>query len=52
MLSVLANSEVSLPFFDFKKPLKFGTKEETYLIPVSCLKKQQDLFTKITSFPR
>lgn len=52
VLSVLANSEVSLPFFDFKKPLKFGTKEETYLIPVSCLKKQQDLFTKITSFPR
>lgn len=27
-MTVLANSEVSLPFFDFKKPLKIGIKEE------------------------
>lgn len=44
-MTVLANSEVSLPFFDFKKPLKIGTKEEI------CLKKQEDLFTEMTSFP-
>lgn len=30
-MTVLANSEVSLPFFDFKKPLKIGTKEEICL---------------------
>lgn len=26
-MTVLANSEVSMPFFDFKKTLKIGTKK-------------------------
>lgn len=55
-MTVLATSEISLPFVDLKKKkhtkLKIGTKEEIYFIPVSCLKKQQGLFTKMNSFPR